>query len=141
VSLRDHLQEIYDDRGRLTPEIVVEVARPKTHPLHAMVFDKPQKEAAEAWYRHRAHELITSVKITYRTVDDQPRKARAFHAVRDSSGYRYEPADVVAADPELTELMRREMEREWKALFDRYRQFDDFVEMVKATVGEEALTA
>ena len=141
MSLRDHLQAIYDTRGELTPELVVEEARPKTHPLHALVFDKPVKEAAEAYYRDRAHELIRRVKITYRTLDDEPRKARAFQAVRGPSGYRYEPIEAIAESAELTELVRREMEREWKALFDRYRHFEEFVDLVQTTIEHAAVAA
>ncbi len=54
MNLRDHFQAIYDQHGQLTPALVVQVARPKDHPLHDRVFDKPTKEAAEMWLIHCA---------------------------------------------------------------------------------------
>ena len=53
-GLRDELQTIYDKYGQLTAEMVVEEARPIGHPLHDRVFDRGRKEAADAWYLHRA---------------------------------------------------------------------------------------
>lgn len=141
MSLRDEMQAIYNQHGRLTPALVVDTARPKSHPLHSRVFDRPKGEAAEAWYKHRAHELIQSVKIVYREGDgEQPeRSVRAFHAVQGPAGYVYEPADLVASDPLTRQMVLRDMERQWKELFARYEQFEEFLEMVTADV--EVVTA
>lgn len=136
MSLRDEMQAIYDQHGRLTPALVVETARPKTHPLHSRVFDRPKNEAAEAWYKHRAHELIQSVKIVYReATEEQPeRMVRAFHAVRGESGVEYRPAEDIADDPFARQLVLRDMEREWKQLLARYEHFEEFLGMVRADV-------
>lgn len=133
MSLRDQLQAVYDENGTLTPELVVETARPKNHPLHSTVFDKAPKEAAEAYYRARAHELIQSVKVVYREATDTTPAAtiRAFHSVRGESGYVYEPAEVVAQDPMMRAILLRDMEREWKALKARFAQFSEFVAMIR----------
>lgn len=129
-SLREHLQEIYDKHERLTAELVVEAARPKNHPLHGYVFDRSTGEAAEAWYRNRAHELIQRVKVTFTTAAEHQHKVRAFHAVRSESGYSYEPVEKVVEDPVLRELVLRDMEREWRQLHERYGHFNEFLEMV-----------
>lgn len=141
MSLRDHLQVVYDQHGQLTPGLVVDTARPKSHPLHGYVFDRKQREAADAWYKHRAHELIQSVKITYREADeDAPeRSIRAYHAVRGEAGIVYKSTDDVADDPFTRQLVLRDMEREWKQLRARYEHFEEFVAMVGEDV--EALTA
>lgn len=134
MSLRDQLQTIYDAHGRLTPDLIVETARPVDHPLHARVFDRPPNQAAEAWYRSRAHELIQSCRITYRSSDNQPRDVRAFQALRgedpDNGGFQYEPVEDIIADPFKRELLMREMEREWRALKSRYDRLAEFVDMV-----------
>lgn len=137
MSLRDQLQAIYDEYGKLTPEIVVEAARPEDHPLHGRVFDRAPREAAEAWYRHRAHDLIQSVKAVYREADETgpERSIRAFHAVPKEDGYVYEPAEVIAADDFTRQLVLRGMEREWKQLLARYEQFEEFLSMVATDVG------
>lgn len=136
--IREHLQAIYDAHGTLTPAIVVREARPKNHPLHSYVFDRAPAEAAEAWYRHRAHELIQRVKITYAAGDGEERSVRAFICTRTENGYAYDPAEKVAVDPFLRELALRDMEREWKLLHARYGHFEEFIHLVAADVGTQA---
>lgn len=140
TGLREQLQSIYDQHGKLTPELLVEVARPETHPLHSRVFDRAPSEAAEAWYRHRAHELIRSVKVVYRDADETSaeKSVRAFHAVRSPGPdpYVYEPVDEVMADDFKRTLVLRDMEREWKTLYRRYNQFVEFAEMVSGDLGQ-----
>jgi hypothetical protein len=140
VSLRDELQAIYDQHGRLTPELVVQVARPRGHPLHDRVFDRAPKQAAEAWYRHRAHELIRSVRVVYRDADEAgpERSVRAYHAVPTPAGPVYEPAEMVALDPFQRQLLLRQMERDWKALRARYGMFAEFAELVAGDLAAAA---
>lgn len=136
-AVREHLQAIYDQHGRLTPEIVVDAVRSKSHPLHAHVFDRAPKEAAAAWYRSRAHDLIKSVRVSYGP-EDSPRIVRAFHAVRISdqdSGFTYEPVEKVASDEFLRSLVLRDMEREWKQLLKRYEDFEEFLSMVREDIA------
>lgn len=134
MSLREQLQAVYEEFGQLTPELVVQAARPKGHPLHHRVFDRPPGEAAESWYRHRAHELIQSVKVVYREADELggERRVRAFVPVQGEgpSSFKYEPVEVAALDPFMRQLVLRNMEREWKALFARYERFEEFAALV-----------
>lgn len=139
MSLREHLQAIYEEHGKLTPEVVVAAARPKTSPLHHRVFDRPAKDAAAAWYHHRAHELIQSVKVVYREGEDGVEKrVRAYHAVRSEGPdqYVYEPVEKVASDPFKRQLVLRDMEREWKGLLNRYEQFEEFLSLVATDIEE-----
>ncbi len=139
MSLRDQLQTIYDQRGQLTPNIVVDEARDPGHPLHNR-FEWDNSVAGEAWRRQQAHELIRSVRIVYReaTEKEPARKVRHWHAVRNENGHVYEPAPKVAADPLLRQMVLRDMEREWRQLQNRYGQFQEFIEMVRRSLGEEA---
>lgn len=134
MSLRDHMQAIYEQHGKLTPELVVQAARPKSHPLHDRVFDRPPAEAAEAWYRGRAHELIQSVRVVYREADETgpERTVRAFHAVPSTGpeGFVYEPTEKVASDPFARRLVLSAMEREWRQLLSRYEAFEEFLSLV-----------
>ncbi len=138
MNLREELQAIHSSHGKLTPEIVVETARPKNHPLHHHVFDRAPKEAAEAWYRSRAHELITSVKIVYKDADETgpQRSIRAFHALQTEEGFIYEPVERIATDDFARKLLLASMEREWKQLFDRYKEFEEFLAVVTADMQE-----
>lgn len=135
MSLRDHLQAVYDQHGALTPELVVQAARPKNHPLHDQVFDRDQRDAAEAWYRERAHGLIRSVRIVYREADETTpqRSVRAFHAVpavETPGRFTYVPTDQVIADDLTRQVVLREMEREWRSLLARYEHFEEFLGLV-----------
>lgn len=138
-NLRDQLQEIYDKHEQLTPELVVEEARKKTHPLHTR-FEWNNTAAADSWRKHQAAELIRSVRIVYReaTENEQAKSVRAYHAVRSEDGHKYEPAEKVADDPFLKRLVLADMEREWKALHRRYSDFAEFVDMVKTDLEAAA---
>jgi hypothetical protein len=139
VTLREHMEAIYKQYGRLTPDLVVETARPKNHPLHTVVFNRSVKEAAEQYYRDRAQELIKSVRITYTTPEGGVRDMRAFHAVRPTTAdeFVYEPAEKIAEDPLLTAMLLRDMEREWRQMFERFGRFKEFAQMVRASLEAE----
>ena len=136
-SLRDHLQRIYDAHGRLTPQIVLNEARDEDHPLHNR-FEWADHLAAEKWRREQAHELIRSVRISYRKADGTPGDVRAFHAVRGPSGVLYEPAERIAQDDITSRVLLQEMEREWRQLKSRYEAFEQFWALVRSAVEESA---
>lgn len=130
-DLREELQKIYDRHGHITPELVVEVARPKEHPLHLKVFDKDVPGAAEAYYRDRAHDLIVTIRIAYKPEEKPSDTIRWFHAVRLEEGTVYHPADKIAGDPLLSRIVLADMEREWRQLRTRYDAFVEFWEMIR----------
>lgn len=134
-DLREQLLDIRDAYGKLTPDNVVHASMPPSAPLHHH-FDWDDSIAGPKWRRHQAHELIRAVRITYREPTDEQDATdiRAFHAVRDDTGHYFEPADVVAADPILTELVLRDMRREWEALRRRYGHFSEFVDIVQSSL-------
>lgn len=134
MNLRDHLQSIYDNHGKLTPQLIVDEARNPEHPLHSRVFDCPTEEAAERYYLDNAHRLIQRVKVVKAEGDNAP-GVRAFQAVRTEHGYVYEPTEKVAEDPFMRRLVLADMEREWRTLRARYEQFAEFTEMVKRDIA------
>ena len=141
MSLRDQLQHIYEQNGTLTPNLVVEAAKPKNHPLHDR-FEWDDKVAGHQFRLVQAAKMIRSVKVVYRegTETEEPRSVRAFPAVRAEQGTpaAYMPVEDVAADPELSALVLREMEREWKQLHRRYGHLQEFIALVEASLDEAA---
>ena len=133
MTIRDHLEAIYEKYGELTPEHVVAEARDENHPLHAHVFDRSPSDAAEAWYRHRAHRLIQRVTVTYES-DHGPRDVRQFHAVQTERGTTFEPTEQIAASPFLRELTLRNMEREYRTLEAKYGHFVEFLALLDGTL-------
>jgi hypothetical protein len=138
-SLRDHIQAIYNKRGKLTPALVVDEARDEKHPLHDR-FEWDDSVAGEQWRRQQAHELIRTVRIVYkpRTEKAAEKTIREWHAVRTEKGHVYEPAEKVVQDEFLGRLVLNDMRREWEALKRRYEDFEEFWQMVR---GDEPSVA
>lgn len=138
-GLRDTLQAIYDDRGTLTPEIVVDEARDEAHPLHAR-FEWDNALAGEAWRREQAAQLIRSVRVKYADSSSGPRDVRAFVAMPQthSRSQQYEPVELVLADPIQRAILLRDMEREWKAFKARYSHMAEFAALIAQAVQEQA---
>lgn len=130
-SLREQLQDVYDRRGVLTPAVVLAEARATDHPLHNR-FEWDDSIAGERWRVYQAHELIQCVRVTYQETDGTVKSVRAFHCVRGPQGHTYQTADEIIHDPLLTEMVMRDMEREWRSLRDRYDRFDEFRQMITA---------
>lgn len=131
MNLRDALQGIYEQHGRLTPALVVDEARQLTHPLHSR-FEWDDAVAGEEYRRVQAAELIRSVKVVYKeaTETEPEKKVRAWQAVREES--RYVPVAEAAADPNIAAIILADAQREWRALYRRYAHLSEFVEMVRA---------
>jgi hypothetical protein len=139
VSLRDQLQAVYDEHSRLTPQLVVDAARPADHPLHDR-FEWDDKTAAEAHRLDQARRLIRSVRVIYREANEKEaaRTVRAFHSIRDEQGTAYRPLEEVTESPLLSKLLLQDMEREWKQLMRRYGHFEEFLQMVRGDLEEKA---
>lgn len=142
MNLRDELQAIYDQHGRLTPALVVEAARPKNHPLHGMVFDRSKADAADAWYLHQAHKLIQRVRVTKAEAEVENGTAgiRRYHAVRGNGpeDYVYEPIDKIVEDPFLFQSLKRELER---AVSQAQHKQDELLEYVQRIAKEDRRAA
>jgi len=132
VSLRDQLQAVYDEHGRLTPAAVVDTARPEDHPLHAR-FEWDNAVAGEAYRLEQARRLIRSVRVIYREADEKEaaRTVRAYHSVRDEQGTAYKPTDEIVESEFLTKIILQDMQREWLQLQRRYGHFAEFIAMVR----------
>lgn len=138
-GLREQLQGVYDQHGKLTPDLVVDVAREPSHPLHHR-FEWDDAVAGEAWRREQAHRLIQKVKVVYREADESgpARSIRAFHPIRKEDGHVFEPVEKVLQDPFMRQLRMRDMEREWTTLRRKYEEFEEFSEMVRRDLGDAA---
>lgn len=109
ATLREWMMSVREKAGKLTPEIVLEAARPPDSPAHSFVFHVGVKEAAEAYYLDRAHRLIQTVKVTVVSKPkEDPRRVRFFHAVTSDDGERvYEPLPVIVQQVDKFDQVRR----------------------------------
>lgn len=139
-ALRKILIGIREEHGnKLTPEIVLDVARDPLHPLHSR-FEWDDSIAAEAYRRDQAQELIRKVHVVYQEAEDDgpPRLGRAFIAIPTPDGYVYDPVEEVAEDPIRRQVALNDMERAWKDLRSRYQHFAEFTAMVRRDLDEAA---
>lgn len=131
-DLREELLAVRAAYGRLTPQLVVDTARPASHPLHDR-FEWDDAIAGEAHRRQQASDLIRKVRVVYAPSDEGAfRSVRAFHAIKAPDGQSvYEDVDNIVQDPILSALLRRDMERDWRALRQRWEDFEEFWQLVK----------
>lgn len=137
ADLREQLQSIYQRHGELTPQVVLDEARDPSHPLHNR-FEWRDDVAAEQWRKQQAHDLIVSVKVTYRDDKQGLREVRAFHAVRQGNGHVYRSTDDIVRDEVATKALLADMEREWRQLHRRYSHFAEFADMVRRDIDGAA---
>lgn len=139
ADLRGELLAVRNQHGKLTPQLVVDTARDPEHPLHSR-FEWDDTVAGDAWRRQQAHELIRKLKLVYREADEsRPEKSvRAFVAIPSENGHVFDPVEEVVEDPFRRQLHLNTMEREWKALYARYQEFEEFLALVRRDVGEAA---
>lgn len=64
-TVRDELLKLQDNRGRITPQAVVDEASNPKHPLHNL-FEWDDTEAARKYRLDQARELIRSVDVVIR---------------------------------------------------------------------------
>ncbi len=135
-TLREELQALYEAQGQLTAALVVDIARDPKHPLHSR-FEWDDTVAGEKYRRFQAGQLIRSVRIRVIDEDDPSLNysVRAYTPVRTPAGTQaYQQTTDVVLDPFMSRLILADMEREWRALRQRYEQFHEFWKLVNADV-------
>lgn len=136
MSLRDELASIYEVQGKLTPKLVVDAARAKSHPLHDR-FEWDNRVAGEKYRQHQAAELIRSIKVEW--VSEEPTtegdRVRKYHSVTRADVTSYEPVEVVMADEFMRAVVIKQAEREWKQMYARYQHLSEFLQIVRLDVA------
>jgi len=119
----ERLEHIRRRRGRLTPQLVVEDAKPIASPIHEY-FEWNDAKAGEQWRLSQARHLIASVYIVEpSTVLQEPVVTRAFVAVDSHADARYEPIAAVLSDAEMYAQVCRRAHAELIGFQDRYADF------------------
>lgn len=138
-SLRDHLTDLYQRAGELTPSLVVEEARPEDSPLHSH-FEWDDAVAAEAHRVSQAAHLIRSCRVVYGEANNgESKSVRQWLNVtheEDPARRTYKPVDEVFADDFSRQLILRECEREVAALQRKYGHLKEFASIVTSALGE-----
>lgn len=139
ADLRSSLTAIYQRHGELTPQHVVDEARPETSELHHR-FEWDDALAGEAYRRTQAADLIRSVRIQYAVTQQGERKyVRAFQSVRESGDTErsgYQPTDEVVRDELATKILLKQFERDITDMNRKYGHLSEYAQMMRAA-GEE----
>ena len=135
----------YKQGGILTPEIVVDAARPATSPIHDR-FEWDDLEAAERFRLRQAQQLLKQSKYEIMVSPSKaipkptnlPIQVRRFHGL-DTKGHR-DKGYVAITDIQQDQALEREyltvMERALRALFHKYCHSPKFWELIETLKQE-----
>jgi hypothetical protein len=130
-NLQQILQEIYQERGRLTAHDVLEEARVPGHPLHSR-FEWDDSVAAERYRLDQARQLIREVKITFVPRGaTEPESVRGYFSVPSPEGRAYQPTEEIANNPLMLKMLLNDMSRDWNRMRERYGHLVEFTDMVR----------
>lgn len=97
--------------GRLSPQELVEVSRPKNAPLHSDFFSMNDRDAAQKWREEIAGKMIRSIVVTP-DEKQETNTIRAFFNIERGT-HEYIPTEIIFSDEEkksrLLEIAKREL--------------------------------
>lgn len=129
-KVKEALELILDDRGKLTPEIVVEEATDTNSPLHNR-FEWDNGKAGHKYRLMEARLLITSVKVGF-----VGEKQKGFYNVKTEIGDRvYLPSPTVLSDKAMARQVLVYAAKQLKHWTEEYRNISEF----QGVVNEEKL--
>jgi hypothetical protein len=123
-DLKAILTDLYERRGVLNPEDLLDEASDPTHPLHER-FSWDNAEAAQRWRITQAANIIRSVKVEITLPDSEVVQVRAFLPTHgresDQEGGRaYDYAPVESLSEIAMHRIEEEMERDLERLRTKY---------------------
>jgi len=132
-NLRDELLRIRAEYGELTAETIVAAATSESSAIHSQ-FEWDDSEAAHQYRLNQARRLVKIVKEPYVRPTGEQGKVRFFHATQDDNRTVYNPLSEIVQDPIASQILLRQAEREWRALWARYQHLSEFVDIVRGVV-------
>lgn len=133
------LDRLANEHGHLTPELVVDAARPVDSPIHDL-FEWDDSVAGERWRREQARHLIIQCRVTVQTSEDQRVTIRRYTALPINEDphqpHRYVPTeDALRTDRDLViQQAKTELDR----LRRKYEALVDFDEVLRDVLHEHS---
>lgn len=141
-DLRSELTAIYRKRGELTPQSVVDEARPEGAPLHSR-FEWNDEVAGEKYRIVQAQQLIRAVKIEYTDSAGEKKRVRGFFPIRDveenPEKIGYSPTEDIVQDDMCLKILMRQLERDIADLKRKYGHLAEFAKIMRDEFGGEAV--
>lgn len=126
------LGELAQKHGGLTPEIVLQSAKSKASPLHAL-FEWDDAKAGDLYRLEQARGLIRRIKVIYAPVDHKEIMIRAYHCVQITPEA---PRGVyVTAESALTDYREQLLEqckRDMMAFKRKYAALEEVAAVIDA---------
>lgn len=113
--------------GEVTPNDLVDAARPDDHPLHRH-FEWDDSAAADAYRLSQARAIIRCVSVE--RADDEAGHVQAFVSVSGDLQRSYRPMEAVLLSKDLRSRVLESAQRDLDAFKKRYRELTDVVEVV-----------
>lgn len=137
ADLRSVLTDHYNKYNDLTPQIVVDEARPAGAPLHDR-FEWDNDIAGEKYRLVQAQQLIRSVQIEF--IDNrtgEKKFVRGFHSRREAGQEAggYQPTQEIVQDEMALKLLLRQCEREIADLKRKYGHLSEFADLMRKAIA------
>lgn len=134
--VRAELKRLRKEHGALTPEIIVNAARPATSRLHKF-FEWDDTAAAEKYRLNQARDLVRRVRVVVQH-DGQPTPMRVLVSVEHQGRRSYEEVTEVLARPLEREAFIDQLRRDLEAIVRRYSVYKDLaneIEVVRSAIA------
>lgn len=131
------LQQLATEHGGITPEIVLDYARPEESPLHKF-FQWDDNKAAEEYRLVQAAHLIRRIKVEYITEETKTVTVRAFHCVVPDADHDEQPSGrgvyvpVEAAMSDYRSQLLDQCKRDIEAFKRKYAALKEVSKVIEA---------
>lgn len=138
----ERLATLAQKYGRVTPDLVVNDARPEDAPLHG-AFTWDDGEAADKYRRHEARQLIGAV-VVFRVAEEQPtapiKTTRAFVNLEEPTTHdrMYMPIAAVLSDKHRRRILLGQAYKDYKMWEAKYHELAELAEIF--ATAERVLT-
>ena len=121
----ERLEELEQEQGSLTPQILVDDARKKKSIMHDY-FEWDDTVAAEEHRKFQARMLLGEIVVEYTDESEEPREIRAFVSVVENDNRHFTTLDRAMSDKELRkQVIADALEglRQWRYKYDHLKEF------------------
>jgi len=136
---REELEKIRVRDGMIRPEVVVEDARAKDHPMHS-AFEWDNKKCGEYWRVHQARMLINTIMVE--VMDVGMSAYEVVIPVEDKGRKGYYSVEQIMSDDELRKQVLRnalKLIKYWRGKYMQYKELEGIINEKKLQEVEDTV--
>lgn len=135
----ERIEQIYAEKGDVTPESLLDDSRPVTSPLHPC-FEWKDDVAAEKYRLIQSKGIIRNLVTVQTSQDSQPITSRAFVSINKTPEKgTFVPIRVALSDERCKEQVLQNALAELKAFKTKYENLISIAETIKRFMEEERI--